>query len=124
MIAVESRSNSNPTDPRVNASKILANVPYMNGFHFYAAFGNYMEETASSLSEFAEVLRTIAEGSIRFHFPRGDFQKWIGETVGDAELAKRIDSIENTEDTEKLRTLLVKVVQTRIAELERGSPDQ
>lgn len=124
MIAVESRSNSNPADLRVNASKILANIPYMNGFHFYAAFGNYMEETASSLSEFAEVLRSIDEGSIRFHFPRGDFQKWIRETVGDAELAKRIDSIEKTEDIEKVRTLLVRAVQTRIAELEQLSLDQ
>ncbi len=44
---------------RTLASKILADIPYMNGFHFYAAYGNYTEETASNLCEFAETLRTI-----------------------------------------------------------------
>jgi hypothetical protein len=57
---------------------------------------NTVEETASNLCEFAEMLRSIDEGSIRFHFPRGEFQKWIRETIGDKELADRIDSIKST----------------------------
>ncbi len=108
---------------KADASKILADVPYMNGFHFYAAYGNYAEETASNICEFAEALRTIDEGSIRFHFPRGDFQKWIRETIGDANLAHRIDSIKPTEDIEKVRSLLVMIIQARIGELQKVSAE-
>ncbi len=105
-------------------SKVLADVPYMNGFHFYAAYGNYAEETASNLCEFAEILRTIDEGSIRFHFPRGDFQKWIRETIGDKELAERIDAIKSTKDIEDLRNDLLKIINARIIELKEFSAKQ
>ena len=108
---------------KADASKILTNTPYMKGFHFYAAFGNYTEETATSLSEFAEVLQNIDAGSIRFHFPRRDFQKWIRETIRDAELAERMDSIKMTLTIEYVRNLLVKKVKTRIAELGRLSAE-
>ncbi len=103
------------------ASKILADVPYMNGFHFYTAYGNYMEETADNLCEFAEILHSIDEGSIGFHFPRGDFQKWIRETIEDKELAERIDAIKPTEDVEDLRNALLKVINTRMSELKELS---
>ncbi len=106
------------------ASKILADVPYMNGFHFYAAYGKYAEETASNLCEFAETLRTIDEGSIRFHFPRGDFQKWIRETIGDKELAEKIDSIKSTQDIEDLRNVLLKTIDARITELKEAFAKQ
>ncbi|HUK85853.1 MAG TPA: hypothetical protein VLU95_08315 [Candidatus Acidoferrum sp.] len=34
--------------------------------------------------------------SIRFHFERGDFQKWLRTTIGDEELAWRIDNLDKT----------------------------
>ena len=95
----------------------------MKSFHFYAAFGKYTEETASSLSEFAQILQTIDAGSIGFHFPRQDFQKWIKDTIGDSELANRIDKIEPTLSIEETRTKLKETVQTRIAELEELSAE-
>jgi len=49
--------------------------------------------TASSAVEFAEKLQIIPLESVMFHFQRQDFQKWLKNTVGDEELAKRIDQI-------------------------------
>jgi len=110
-------SRKKPILTKTDACRILADTPRMNGFHFYAAFGVYVEETASSLRQFADILRIIDEGSIRFHFPRGDFQRWIRETIGDNELAERIESIELTTDIENIRDMLVKTVSARMTEL-------
>lgn len=114
-------SNEKTIITQTEASKILGSTPYMKGFHFYTAIGNYTEETATSLSDFAKVLETIDEGSILFHFQRQDFQKWIGDTIGDTELAGRIDKIKPTLPVEELRNSLAKTVQARIAELEKLS---
>ncbi len=120
-MATKTQMGKKPTMTKVDASKVLGNTPYMKGFHFYAALGNYTEETVTSISEFVGVLRTIDEGSIGFHFPRGDFQKWIRETIGDTELAERIDSIKSITTIGNLRNQLVETVQIRITELERIS---
>jgi hypothetical protein len=120
-ITTKTQLSKKPTITKTVALKILGKTPYMTGFHFYASVGNYTEETVTSLSELAEVLKTIAESTIRFHFPRQDFQKWIRGTIGDEELAQRIDSIKPTEQIEKLRDMLVETIQTRIAELEKIS---
>jgi hypothetical protein len=93
----------------------------MQGFHFYAAFSNYTEETASSLEEFLKDLRTIAETSIIFHFQRKDFQKWISDTIGDTELADQIDKIDPALQVEEVRKRLVKTLQARITKLEKLS---
>jgi hypothetical protein len=92
-------------------------VPYDNGFHFYTGIGNYTGVTATSLAEFAEKLQTIDNSSIRFHFQRADFRKWIKNTIGDPELAKRMNMIKPELSDEKLRQELLKVVQARIVEL-------
>ena len=91
----------------------------MEGFHFYTAIGNYIEETATSLTDFANILTRIDEGSIRFHFQRQYFQKWIRAIIGDYELADRLDKIKATLTTEELRRSLIETVQTRITELEK-----
>ena len=103
------------------ASKILESTPYMKGFHFYAAVDHYTEETASNLFEFSKALETIPERSIIFHSQRKDFQKWISQTIGDTQLAERIDKIESTLPAEEIRKRLVTTIRVRIAELEKIS---
>ena len=53
-----------------------------------------------------------------FHFKRQDFQKWFKNTIGDKELAKRIDKIKAGTQEEDLRKELSQTVQNRIAELQ------
>jgi hypothetical protein len=64
----------------------------------------------------------IPAASLNFHLQRGDFQKWVEDTLGDAELAKRLSLIKPTLPAEDLQKDLLAIVQTRIAELRRELP--
>ena len=107
---------------KVDASKILESVSFEKGFHFNTEKGIYFGLTATSLYDFAAKLETIDENSILFHYPRGDFQKWIQDMLGDDELANRMCFIQRDISGEKLRGQLVKIVQKRITELKTQLP--
>ena len=100
------------------AQKILSPVPYEQGFHFFAPDGHYSGETAMSLCSFLRDLQHVDMISIRFHFERCDFQKWLRITIGDEELAQRIDNLDKTTPNEPLRHQLSEIVQIRISELQ------
>jgi hypothetical protein len=102
--------------------EILRTVSYEKSFHFYTAHGNYIGETATSLDAFAKKIQLVPASSISFHLQRGDFQKWIKDTLGDNELAKRISLIELTLPAEDLRKELLAIVQTRIKALRMELP--
>jgi hypothetical protein len=102
--------------------EILRTVSYEKGFHFYTAPGNYTGETAISLDDFERKIQVVPKASVTFHLQRGDFQKWIEETLGDTELAKRISLIELTLSEENLRKELRAIVQTRITALRMELP--
>jgi hypothetical protein len=102
--------------------EILRIVPYEKGFHFYTASGNYTGETAMSLDAFEKKIQVVPAASVNFHLQRGDFQKWMSDTIGDEELAKRVSLIGLTLPAEDLRKELLAIVQTRINELRRELP--
>lgn len=93
-------------------------MPFENGFHFFTEHGKYTGITAIGTIEFAEKLQIIPIQSVMFHFQRQDFQKWFRTTIGDEELAKRIDQIRALSSDENLRKELFKTVHARIAELQ------
>jgi len=97
-------------------------VPYEKGLHFHTAPGHFTGETATSLDGFEKKLQVVPTGSVNFHLQRGDFQKWIENTLGDDELAKRISQIKLTLPVEDLRKELLAIVQTRITELRQELP--
>ena len=80
--------------------------------------GHYTGETATSLCSFLRELDAIDVQSIKFHFDRGDFQKWIKLTLGDEELARQVDGIEKKTQEEPLLEKLKQIVQKRISELQ------
>jgi hypothetical protein len=100
------------------AQKILSPVPYEQGFHFFMPDGHYSGETAMSLCVFLKDMGRVDTQSIRFHFERGDFQKWLRNTIGDEELAQRIDKIDKTVPDEPLSQKIAEIVQKRISELQ------
>jgi len=102
--------------------EILRTVPYEKGFHFHLEVNNFTRETATNLDTFERKLQSVPADSVNFHLQRGDFQKWIENTLGDAELARRIDSISLTLTAENMRQELHAIVQTRIIELKRELP--
>ena len=92
-------------------------MPPEKAFFFFTAEGVYTKVSAISLQDFAVKLGSIEVSSILFHYPRGDFQAWIRDTVKDNVLASRMCFIERGISGEKLRQELLKMVQTRISEL-------
>lgn len=100
------------------AQKMLSPVPYEQGFHFFMPDGHYLGETAVSVCIFLKDIGTMDVQSIRFHFDRGDFQKWLKNTIGDEELAVKIDGLEKRIPDEELRKQLTDIVQKRISELQ------
>jgi len=99
------------------AQKILRPVPYAQGFHFFMSDGHYTGETAMSICSFLRDLQHLDIQSIRFHFERGDFQKWLRTTVGDEELARIIEKLDKKIPEESLQEKLAEIVQKRISEL-------
>jgi len=97
--------------------KILSNVPYDKGFHFFTGLDRNTGETATSLDTFAQKLERINADSVKFHSQRKDFQNWIQTTVGDDMLAERISNINVKLPVEDLRNELVKTVRKRISQL-------
>ena len=111
-------SSKKPDVDNAAIQKILRTVPYENGFHFLTDIGKFSGETAINLISFLEELRTTEPSSVRFHFQRRDFQNWISQTLGDKELADRIDKTNANLSDENLKQLLLKTIQTRYVELQ------
>ena len=70
------------------------------------------------MATFARDVEVAPIESIDFHFKRADFQKWIGETIGDSELAEAIEKVEKDLAGEPLRQKLLKIINARVEELE------
>ncbi len=103
------------------AGKVLASVQSDKSFHFYFDIGMPMDVSATSLKEFGAKLKTVNVKSLEFHVKRGDFEKWV-YFLGDGELTKSLIKIRDKNlSGEKLRTELVKVVQTRVGQLESAA---
>jgi len=74
-------------------SKILRTLPREKAFYFFTSIGNYTGESAASLKEFVEKTNEVNVKSLEFHLYRGDFEKWIDETLEDKELATEIGGL-------------------------------
>jgi hypothetical protein len=104
------------------ANEILRAVPYEKGFHFFSPDGHHSGETATTLCFFLRDIQRVDIESIRFHFCRGDFQKWLRTTIGDEELANAIDGIDKNVSDEKLISQLTDVIEKRIMYLKSIKP--
>jgi len=111
-------SKENMEQNKDDARAYLAPVPYDHGFHFFTEVGRYTGETAISLATFARDVEVAPIESINFHFGRADFQKWIAETIGDAELAEAIEKVEKNLAGEPLRLRLLEIINAHVKELE------
>jgi len=120
--------NPNVIGPRVKmsvstnafVSKILRSVSKQEGFHFYLDIGEPAGETAVSLADFAEKMDTVDVRAVNFHYPRKDFEKWILEVIGDAELGSRLNMISRIHTGTKgeaLRNRVIRVVKVRLSEI-------
>jgi len=77
-----------------NIPKSLRTFPREKAFYFFTSIGNYTGVSAASLREFVERINEVNVKSLEFHLYRGDFEKWIGETLEDKELAEDIRKLQ------------------------------
>ncbi len=105
------------------AQSILRSVHYSQGFHFFTGIGEYTGETAIDLFAFYEELRVIDNEAVSFHIQRRDFQNWIKNTLGDAELADKIAALDPQKPVDQVKKMLVKTVEYRLTELHTVAKD-
>ena len=97
-----------------STSRILRKVPRENAFYFFTSIGNYTGENAASLEEFVRKIKEVDAKSLEFHLYRGDFEKWVDETLEDKELAEKIRSLKSLSPSgSSLRNQLYLIVSKR-----------
>jgi hypothetical protein len=95
-------------------SRICRKLPREQAFLFFTSVGDYTGESAASLEEFLEKIKEVDIKSLDFHLCRGDFEKWIAETLEDKELAEEILNLRDIVPTrDVLRKRLVTIVSKR-----------
>jgi len=100
------------------ASKALRKLSREEAFYFFISLGNYTGENAASLEEFVDKLKEVNIASIEFHLYRGDFERWIAETIGDKVLAKQIMELRSKNlRGNTLRNELYTIVSRRVKKL-------
>ena len=103
----------------IDAIKILRTVGDPEAFYFYEAVGKPTGEIARNLYEFLERVKSVKSESLQFHTERKDFENWIGKTLGDSELAVKLEEISSK--NEDIRTILYRTVENRMKELREPS---
>jgi len=107
-----------PVLDKATISEILRTVPRHEGFQFFRGLGDSTEKVATSLADFVEKMRVVDIRSVNFHFKRQDFEKWIRDVIGDAELSRRISRMRKEAHGEKLRNEIIQIMRGRLEELE------
>ena len=98
--------------------RITRKVTSQEGFRFSRGIGDYTGQVATSIEEFAEMLRTMESKSIGFHMERRDFEKWVLGIFGDEELAQ-ILSRRIIFQGEKRREELIMAVKNHLEDLRK-----
>jgi hypothetical protein len=116
-----------PQARTLNPKEVLRRLPQNEWFHFFSDINNYTGKSAHTLIQFRDIINKINEKSIIFHFERYDFERWIGGTLHDSTLARRINKLKKSEtedkmSEEKVRTLIHNITKNRIKELKNRLP--
>jgi len=77
----------------LNAREVLRSLPQNETFHFFVDINDYAGKSATNLVEFCNMIKTVNEQSITFHFERYEFERWTNETLHDPTLARRISKL-------------------------------
>lgn len=99
-----------------SASGVLRIVGVPDAFLFFANAEKYTGEFATSLTGLLVKLDKVPLESVEFHFQRGDFEKWVGRTLGDEDLANRLRKIDRRIRGEELRIAVRETIRKRLEE--------
>lgn len=76
-------------DARVRNAIKAANEPFI----FSTGPGKFLDIKAWGLRGFFEAIKKIPVDSLEYHMQRGDFERWIRNSLGDSELADQIKGL-------------------------------
>jgi hypothetical protein len=107
-----------PVEVSEGSVKILRALNDKEAFYFYEDIGKPTGQSARSLPDFLEKIKSIKLESLQFHLQRKDFQNWFKETLGDAKLASRIEEIHPSKNDD-LRKEICSTVKSRMNELSK-----
>lgn len=100
------------TEKAKGAIKAFTPVSDEKSFHFYTQIGYPTVYTAKSLAEFYKLAGQIGVDMLEFHMGRGDFENWIRDVFGDAELADEFGKVKNANlRGEALRKEILKAIE-------------
>jgi len=102
------------------AVRTLRTLSNKEAFYFYETIGKPTGQSARSLNEFLDKIKSVKLESLVFHLQRKDFKNWITNTLEDPNLAQKIQTLP-TEQKDQLRTKICTTVEARLKELERTS---
>lgn len=98
---------------------LRAPLPVDKRFYFKVNEAYKGPLTAASLWQFSEVIPQLTPETLQYHLERNDFEKWVKDTLHDAELARRLHKIANRKlEGDLLRDVLAATVTARFNELE------
>jgi hypothetical protein len=107
-----------PVEVSEGSVKILRALNDKEAFYFYEDIGKPTGQSARSLPDFLEKIKSIKLESLQFHLQRKDFQNWFKETLGDAKLASRIEEIHPLKNDD-IRKEICSTVKSRMNELSK-----
>ena len=91
----------------------LADSPFL----FATGVDQFTGEMAWSLAGLQNILKTVSIESLQYHNSRGDLAFWAETSLGDSDLAERIDQSKSLRG-ERLRKSLIKAVENQLSEEE------
>jgi hypothetical protein len=115
-IEMKRKKKKQPLEVSAGAIKILRALNDKEAFHFYENIGKPTGQSAKSLPDFLEKIKSVKMESLLFHLQRKDFQNWFKETLGDYQLAKKIEKILPSQNVD-LRKKIYSTVENRVKEL-------
>jgi hydroxymethylpyrimidine pyrophosphatase-like HAD family hydrolase len=69
-------------------------LPVTRRFYFHTAQHDPIP-AAANMAEFCSALDQLSPDALAFHLERGDFSRWIGQTIADNELASEVEAWED-----------------------------
>jgi hypothetical protein len=81
------------SDKGKTALKIYTPLPDDHQFSFYTAIDQPTGQTAKTILEFYQIIKQINAAALEFHLYRGDFERWVTNSLNDDGLAKQVDEI-------------------------------
>jgi hypothetical protein len=97
--------------------RVLRVVSVPDAFLFFVDAERYTGEFATSLTDLLKKLDRVPLESVEFHFQRGDFEKWVGRTLGDEELADKLRQIDRRVRGQELKAAIKETIRKRLGEL-------